>query len=1086
VRTVGVRLTADVSQYMSGLKRAGAATKDFAGQIDGASKAGKLDKVADQAAHFGLVGAAAFGMVVKSAADFDKQMSAVSAATHANSKDLDLLRQAAMKAGKDTQFSATQAAQGITELSKAGVGTADILGGGLKGALDLAAAGQISVGEAAETAASALTQFKLQGKDVPHVADLLAAAAGKAQGTVHDMGMALNQAGLVASQTGLSIEDTTGTLAAFASAGLIGSDAGTSFKTMLLAIQNPAANTKAMMDQLGISAYDAQGNFVGIAKFAGILRDRLKDLTPQMRAQALAQIFGNDAVRAANILYTQGQSGINGWITKVNDAGYASQTASKLTDNLAGDLERLKGSVETLAISSGSGANSGLRVLAQGLNSVVNQFLGMPRAVGSTLTVLAGVGGAAALAFAGFIKLRRGLAEATVQLEAMGPAGERAAVGLSRAASVAGKAVGALAALEVVGMIADHLRKAAVDADRLSGSLQSLADTGQAMGGLTDAFGKDLGNLSGTLHAAQAASHGFWGGLNDFLGTIPGVSSAVSALNERIYGMSFDKAKEQTAALDQALVNYMNTTNDARKASALWNQLLAKSGMDTEQFAALLPNAYKKVGELNTAAMQGAGSLNGMAGASKAAGKAAGGSVGPTGDAADATKEYATAADAAAGAARGEAGALAALSTKMKAETDPVFGLINAEKNLKDAQTASAKAIKLHGRNSDEAKAATQKLALAAIDLQGKAGALSSTFNGKLSPSMINTLRAAGLTDRQIKDVGKQFQEAKKDGDRYARNYQAKATITGAGAVKADLKTLLIAQEALKKGISVSAARSAFNKNAFAQGGWTGPGAMYEPAGIVHADEFVIKKNSRQKIEKAHPGLLDRMNDSGEVGYATGGRVVMPYPVTASKTRIPSRAEAMNAVMPAGTGAGGAIGWRAMVALAHAAFPGLGVYSTFRPGAHTLTGNLSYHALGRAVDFAPSKPFARWVNAHYMGKTKELITPWQSLNIWNGRRHHYSAIVENQHNFAGGNAHDHWAMKNGGTIREPVFGVGASGDTYSLGENWQPERVTPTHSGSGAGGITVNVSFSGPVGSQYELDNWLVGSVNRLKSRARI
>src|SRR3954469_8527516 len=226
---------------MSSLARAGAATKDFAGKLDQSAKGGHLDKVADSAGVAGIALAGMAGYAIKAAADFDKAMSGVSAATHASAKDISALRQAALQAGKDTQYSATQAAQGITELSKAGVSTASILGGGLKGALALAAAGQLDVGEAAEIAASAMTQFKLSGDKVPHVADLLAAAAGKAQGSVHDMGYALNQSGLVASQFGLSIEDTTGALAEFANAGLTGSDAGTSFKSMLLAMGSPSA-----------------------------------------------------------------------------------------------------------------------------------------------------------------------------------------------------------------------------------------------------------------------------------------------------------------------------------------------------------------------------------------------------------------------------------------------------------------------------------------------------------------------------------------------------------------------------------------------------------------------------------------------------------------------------------------------------------------------------------------------------------------------------------------------------------------------------------------------------------------------------
>ena len=83
---------------------------------------------------------------------------------------------------------------------------------GLTGALSLAAAGSLEVAEAAEISASALTQFKLSGDKIPHLADLLAAGAGKAQGSVKDLGAALNQTGLVAASTGLSIEETTGGL----------------------------------------------------------------------------------------------------------------------------------------------------------------------------------------------------------------------------------------------------------------------------------------------------------------------------------------------------------------------------------------------------------------------------------------------------------------------------------------------------------------------------------------------------------------------------------------------------------------------------------------------------------------------------------------------------------------------------------------------------------------------------------------------------------------------------------------------------------------------------------------------------------
>ncbi|MDV3197460.1 MAG: phage tail tape measure protein, partial [Sweet potato little leaf phytoplasma] len=144
-----------------------------------------------------------------------------------------------------------------------------------------------------------MTQFKLSGEDIPHIADLLAAGAGKAQGSVHDMGEALNQAGLVASQTGLSIEETTGGLAAFASAGLTGSDAGTSFKTMLAAMTPNSKEAAKAMEELGLSAFDANGEFIGLSEYAGVLQSSLSKMTDEQRIATMETIFGSDAILIA-------------------------------------------------------------------------------------------------------------------------------------------------------------------------------------------------------------------------------------------------------------------------------------------------------------------------------------------------------------------------------------------------------------------------------------------------------------------------------------------------------------------------------------------------------------------------------------------------------------------------------------------------------------------------------------------------------------------------------------------------------------------------------------------------------------------
>lgn len=601
LRTVGVRLAAEVSGYVTSMRTARQSTQDFVGSLDKAARAGKLDAVATQVTHLGLGLAGLATGVVAMAAQFDKQMSSVAAATHASTAELDQLRQAAIAAGKDTQYSATEAAKGIEELSKAGVSTSDVLGGGLKGALNLAAAGELDVGEAAETAASAMTQFGLKGSQVPHIADLLAAGAGKAQGSVHDMALALNQSGLVASQMGLSVEDTTGALAAFASAGLLGSDAGTSFKQMLLSLANPTKQATDTMQELGISAYDAQGKFVGVTDLAQQLQDRLGKLTQQQRNQALATIFGSDAIRAAAILYKDGAQGVQDWISKVNDSGYAAETAAKKTDNLAGDLERLKGSLETMAIQSGSGANSGLRILTKSAGALVDQFGQLPPVVGSAITVVAGLSGAALLAGAGWVRLRRGTADALEELRKTGPVGTRAATGLEKATKWAGRAAAAFAALQIAGAVLESQQKDLnIQVDALGKGLSDWGKNGVLAGEAARTLGQNMDDLNVGLKFLADTDNSRrqfvrWG--QDLLeSVVPGLAGTNTSLT---------KTRERVDAVDQALAGLVQggRADDAKAAFDRLAESAAKDGVSVDELKALFP-AYQ-------AALETAGSATG-------------------------------------------------------------------------------------------------------------------------------------------------------------------------------------------------------------------------------------------------------------------------------------------------------------------------------------------------------------------------------------------------------------------------------------------------------------------------------------------
>lgn len=574
-RTVSVGLQAKVGGFVSGMRLAQKSASDFSNNL---TRYGTKNKAAlnDVSRGAGIAGAALLGLgivAIKQAADFDQGMSKVRAATHETAANMNRLRDAALEAGARTVFSATEAAGAEEALAKAGVSTADILGGALNGALDLASAGELDVADAAEVAATAMTQFKLSGKDVPHIADLLAAGAGKAQGEVSDMAQALKQAGLVASNAGLSIEDTTGTLAAFASAGLIGSDAGTSFRTMLLRLQNPTGEAKDLLDKYNISAYDSEGHFVTMESLAGQLKTGLGGLSEEQRNAALATIFGSDAIRGATVLYSQGAAGIDKWVKKVNDSGYAAETAAIKLDNLSGDFEKLRGALSTALIGAAEGEQGPLRTLTQNLTHLVDEFNNLPAPIKEATLLLVGGAGLTLLGVAGMAKLIVSISGAVRVMKEL-----QITTGRTAALMKAGLfAAGFFAVAEGVSYLGKSIHGLHASNAEWTKDLEKLNRTGKVTGDVAKFLGKDFDRLGkDTQQAINPSLH-------------EKVDAAV--LGFLHLGSSVSNARDGFKKLDKTLTE--TNAEDAAKSYETIRQKLLGLGYSQEQINSLFPKYNK-------------------------------------------------------------------------------------------------------------------------------------------------------------------------------------------------------------------------------------------------------------------------------------------------------------------------------------------------------------------------------------------------------------------------------------------------------------------------------------------------------------
>jgi TP901 family phage tail tape measure protein len=573
-------------------------------------------KVGKSLGLMGIAGAAAFAMIAKSAAEFDSKMATVqSLIRDVSAKDMEGLRKSAMSAGEGIAVSATGAADAEIELAKAGISVKDIMGGALRGSLVLAAAGQTDVATATQVAASAMTQFGLAGKDVPHIADLLAAGADKALGSVADLGYALSQAGTTAHQSGISIEETTGVLAEFAQAGLIGERGGTAFKTMLLKLENPSEKAALLMQQYHLKLYDAAGQMKTMPELAGAMVDSFGKLDPAARNAALGTIFGTRAIQGANIMMQAGERVTQDWIDKVNDQGFAAHQASSKLNSLTGDLDKFKAHLSNAMVDMGESAQGPLRELIQQLDHLVAGFNGLPKPIQSTVVAILGLttatgllGGAMLIGVAKIAKLR--LAMASTEVEAVAMRTTMAAT----AASI-GKSFAILGAAEFAVQMIDRLHEADASVNTLSKDLDTFAHGGAlspalANTNITDAviFGgedpdkvvgrtQDLVNLIGL---AYDDAHNFAG---------------------KVSNLGFDTdAVKQINATDDALVKLSQTDPSAAEAAFMRLVHVGNlAGLSTQhameefpKFLAIWTDGYKKMGRntevvtQNTRAMGGA------------------------------------------------------------------------------------------------------------------------------------------------------------------------------------------------------------------------------------------------------------------------------------------------------------------------------------------------------------------------------------------------------------------------------------------------------------------------------------------------
>lgn len=306
---------------------------------------------------------------IQTTAQFEQSMANVKAITGATGKEFDTLTAFARELGATTMMSAQESADAMAFLGMAGWRTSEMMAG-LPAILDLTVASGRDFATVADIVSDNLTAFGLTASDATMYSDALAYAMSNANVNMDTLGESLKYIAPVATSAGVSMQEAVAMTMMLGDAGIKGSQAGTTLRTVMLNLTGANEKATAKLKELGVAVFDSEGK---TRSFADIIRDLNKATEGMTDAQKTAianTLVGKTAVSGFSVLLDQGADKLQAYTDGIhNSSGASAEMAEIMGDTLQGKVKIFESAMQDLQITIG---NALLPTLTEGVESLTN------------------------------------------------------------------------------------------------------------------------------------------------------------------------------------------------------------------------------------------------------------------------------------------------------------------------------------------------------------------------------------------------------------------------------------------------------------------------------------------------------------------------------------------------------------------------------------------------------------------------------------------------------------------------------------------------------------------------------------------
>ena len=304
------------------------------------------------AAAAGAALTAAAGYVVNVGQKFEASMSKVQALSGATGEDFDRLSAAAKEMGASTSKTASQAADALGYMALAGWKTEQMLGG-LEPILRASEAGGMDLARCSDLVTDSMSAMGIAVDDLGHYLDVVAKAQSSSNTSMEQLLEAYVGVGGTLRNLNVDIEESATLLGTLANRGKKGAEAGTAFNSIIVNLIGANRSAKTAMDELGVSAWDSNGKFIGLTETLQLLNDTLNDpsITDAQKNNFIAKIGGKTQMDTLQALLSGINEEYSDLYDVLNDCAGASEDAAKtMQQNLTGSMTMFGSALEGVGI----------------------------------------------------------------------------------------------------------------------------------------------------------------------------------------------------------------------------------------------------------------------------------------------------------------------------------------------------------------------------------------------------------------------------------------------------------------------------------------------------------------------------------------------------------------------------------------------------------------------------------------------------------------------------------------------------------------------------------------------------------------